>query len=161
MAEKYNNPMQVKLTREKEIFKCEFGDQKIKECIDLKLNSSELINRNVIKCLDTMLSTCIGKKDVGLKFLTSEVEISLLKDEENKFEIKNINLDLIPLVEAENELNIISQCLNFFNLSCLSKDSVKFSISYSDPKDSLKKYKQELIELKEQLERILGREIKV
>ena len=159
MTEKFNPPMQVKLTREKEIFKCEFGDQKIKECIDLKLNSSDLINKNIIKCLDTMLSTCIGKKNIGFKFLTSEVEISLLKGEENKFKIEDIKLDLTPRVEAENELNIIAQCLKFFDLSCISKDSVKFSISYSEPKDSLKKYKQELFALKDELENILGREI--
>jgi len=160
MVEKFNGEMQVKLTRDKQVFKCEFGDQKIKECIDLQTSPSEIINQNILVCLDTMLQTCLGKKNPAINFLPSEVDISVIKNEFNQFEIKEISLDLIPDSADEDILSKITQCLKFFNLSCISKDSVKFSFSYSEPKESLKHYKQELIVLKEQLETILGREIK-
>ena len=152
--------MQVKLTRDEQVFKCEFGDQKIKECIDLKINSTELINKNILNCLDTMLLMCLGKKNAANNFLTSEVDISVIKNETDQFEINEISLDLIPGSADEDLLNRISQCLKFFNLSCVSKDSVRFSFSFTEPKDSLKQYKKELLLLKTQLETILGREIK-
>jgi hypothetical protein len=159
MTEKFDREMQIKLTRDKKVFKCEFGDQNIKECVDLKLDPSELINKHILDCLDAMLKTCLGKKKTGINFLTSEVDISLVKNEENKFEIEEICLDLIPDSADEEILNKISQCLKFFNVSCMSKDSIKFSFSFSEPKDSLNQYKQELFTLKDQLEAILGREI--
>jgi len=159
MTEKLDREMQIKLTRDKQVFKCEFGDRSIKECVDLKMGPSELINKNILDCLDVMLKTCLGKRKTIINFLTSEVDISLVKNEENKFEIEEICLDLIPDSADEEILNKISQCLKFFNVSCMSKDSIKFSFSYSEPKDSLNQYKQELFTLKDQLETILGREI--
>ena len=144
--------------------KCEFGDKKLKDCVDLEdfkklsLPASDIVNTSIIKCLETMLNTCIGTGN-KLKLGTTFIKITLNKKSNENWEINGINLDLNPNIDDELLLTPLKQCLSFFNVSCISRKSVNFSFTFSKNEPALKQYKSELLKLKDELEVVLGREL--
>ncbi len=161
----------LKLSEEKKVFKCAIGDQKIKDCVDEQLekikykdlgeNPSKKINRTIYNCLEAMLLGCLRKQNLDLDYTTSEVEITMVKNKNTDYEIKEIGLHITLKREDEKVLNAFKNCLNFFNISCFSKKDVKFTFSFTQEFANIyKEFTADLLTLKKELEKIVIHEIK-
>ncbi|MBN1799949.1 MAG: hypothetical protein JW891_00490 [Candidatus Lokiarchaeota archaeon] len=146
-------------------YKCVFSDNKLKECVEidtrqgLSQEASNIINKAVFNCIATMLNTCIGKLTQKLDFVPKEFNLTMSKTEEGRWKIDEINLDLIPQTSNKNLLSQLEQCLKFFKISCVNDHSVNFTISYFPKNPELKQYKKALLDIKDEFESILGREL--
>jgi len=147
--------------------KCEFLDSKLGECVDLdnfhkfNLKSSEIANKSILNCINSMILTCVGSEKLNLKFSLIDVNIILKEESEKKWIIESIMLNLDPNFENEEFLEQLKNCLKFFSVSCINLNSIKFNISFSETNEALKHYKSELFKLKDELEDVLGKELNI
>ncbi|MFX1276940.1 MAG: hypothetical protein ACFFBP_19035 [Promethearchaeota archaeon] len=167
MSNEIKTEISLRSSDVKKELKCEFRDNQLQECIDIEnfqqfsLDSSEITNRAILKCLNTMLGTCIGKNKIDINFSLINMDIVLKKQSNNTWIIDNINLNLDPHFDDEIYLDQLKKCLKFFDITCIKPKSINFTISFSETNEALKHYRNELYKLKNELEDILGKELNI
>ena len=162
MVEENRTQLRLTASDTRKELKCEFLDSKLRECVDLDnfqkfdLKSSEIANRSILNCINSMILTCVGKKKLDLNFSLIDANITMIENPKNQWTIESVMLNLDPHFDNEEFLGQLRNCLKFFNVSCIDLNSVKFNVSFSETNEALKHYKSELYKLKDELEEVLG-----
>ncbi len=159
-----NSKMNDDFKTVKKIFQCDLKEHTIRACIlsELKDNKvklfikqpQNLINEKILNCLNTGIISCIQNLQLKRDDFSSVGEVTVSLNEDNSWNIEEIDIIVILNVKDEDLLRFINNCLTFFSKSCKLPDSVNFFASNKYEVDSLQNYKTEIERLVKQLHKI-------
>ncbi len=148
----------------KKIFQCDLKEHTIRECIRSELKHDKvklfirqpqnLINEEILNCLNTGIVTCIQDLQLKRDDFSSVGEVTVSLNEDTSWNIEEIDILVILNVKDKELLRFINSCLKFFSKSCKLPESVNFFASNKYEVDSLQNYKTEIEQLVKQLHRI-------
>ena len=154
----------------KTIFKCDLEDETLRQCIQAKLKEDkirfytdkpyEILDIEVLNCLDSGLVACFRPKVLERKYLSPIAEIIAKLDDTNTWIIEEINISVNLKTEDKDLLKEINNCLKVFKISCKLPDLINFYVIDKYEFDTLQNYKMELKDLEEELTKIKGNKTK-
>ncbi|MFX1572962.1 MAG: OsmC family protein [Promethearchaeota archaeon] len=127
------------------IFKCDLGNMRVKDCyIDeehhdevnmLGPNPSRMLALGVLGCLSASFIFCLKKKNFKVDNLTSEAEVTIVRNKKGFWRVKKIDVNLTPIINDPDTLKRAQQCLkpmkdglSFFEQYCIVTQSVRNGI---------------------------------
>jgi len=152
----------IKKTK-KRIFKCNLKEKTLKKCIFSRLknnkielfikNPQNIINEEILNCLNTGLNSCLHNHLKNKEF-TTEVKVSVSLNDENSWKIDEIDVFIILLVKDIELVKSINNCLKFFRESCELPKNINFFAINRFEVDDLQSYKKGINHLVQQLHNI-------
>ena len=149
-------------------FQCDLKENTIRECIVSELNYSKInlfiknpqniINEEILNCLNTGIITCLQNLQLKRNDFTSVGEVTVSLNEDNLWNIEEIDILVILKVKDKELIRFINSCLKFFRKSCRLPRSVNFFASNKYEVDNLQNYKSEIEHLVKQLHKINANE---
>lgn len=129
----------VGLSLEKEmIFKCELGEMKVEDCyIDehhkleeqmLGPNPSRMLGMAILGCLSASFIFCLKKKDLAPKDLNATADVRIRRNEKGFWRVKEINVDIKPVIEDPKMKKRADQCRKMFEDYCIVTEAVRDGI---------------------------------
>jgi hypothetical protein len=164
MESPLNSKMNDEFKTVKKIFQCDLKKQTIRECILSELKDEKvklfirqpqnLINEDNLNCLNTGIISCIQNLQLKRDDFSSVGEVTVSLNEDNSWNIEEIDVIVILNMKDKELLRFINNCLKFFSTSCKLPDSVNFFASNNYEVDNLQNYKTEIERLVKQLHKI-------
>ncbi|MFX1315444.1 MAG: hypothetical protein ACFE9T_06235 [Promethearchaeota archaeon] len=155
---------------QKKIFNCDLEDSTLRECIYAELKDSKIkfytdkpqniIDKEVLNCLDSGLVACIRDEAVDRVYLSPIAEITAHLNEENTWLIESVNISVNLKTTDKELLKKINNCLIVFKFSCKVPETINFYVIDKIEFDTLQNYKMKIEELTKELNKIKGQKIK-
>ncbi len=137
MSNEYKSEVGISLEEEM-IFKCDLGQIKMKELfIDerhrkpqdkIGPNPSKLLALSLLGCMSASFAFCLQKKDFSLSDFDGTAFITSKRNEKGLWRIKEIKLDLHPMIDSPEMRERADQCQKFFQQFCIISESIKEGI---------------------------------
>ncbi|KKN22639.1 hypothetical protein LCGC14_0913010 [marine sediment metagenome] len=147
----------------KRIFKCNLKEKTLKKCIFSRLknnkielfikNPQNIINEEILNCLNTGLNSCLHNHLKNKEF-TTEAKVSVSLNDENSWKIDEIDVSVILFVKDIELVKYINNCLKFFRESCDLPKNINFFAINRFEVDDLQSYKKGISHLVQQLHNI-------
>ena len=147
----------------KQVFKCNLKERTLRKCIFSRLkdnkielfikNPQNIINEEILNCLNTGLNSCLHNHLKNKEF-TTEAKVTVSLNDENSWKIDEIDVSVILLVKDIELVKYINNCLKFFRESCDLPKNINFFAVNRFEVDDLQSYKKGINHLVQQLHNI-------
>ncbi|MFX0069912.1 MAG: OsmC family protein [Candidatus Hermodarchaeota archaeon] len=121
------------------IFKCDFGEMKVKDCyIDeehreevdmLGPNPSRMLGMAVLGCLSASFIFCLKKRQFKVDDLKAEAELTIGRNEKGFWRVKKIDVNIKPKIDSPDTRKRADQCKKMFEDYCIVTQAVREGIN--------------------------------
>jgi len=127
----------VEVEQEKDfVFKVDFGIEGVEDLImdepepvggGTGPNAERLIAAAIGNCLSASLLFCLRKSKVEVSGMQAKVEGVVARNEEGRWRIRELNVELTPETEGEGEKQL-ERCIGIFEQFCVASQSIRQGI---------------------------------